>query len=624
MINFSSVVIKDFLNIKHREVRLDTPGLTLVVGKNGTGKSAQYSESLAWALFGQTIRPLTADEVIRKDQPSCQVAVLLNVEGQEYVVERKKSRGKAADLNVYVGGSEDEPPTHLFPSANMAEKQGKLERWLGLDFTAFTNSVVFGQGLAALFASSNLSDADRKAIFDRIYGLEEYDAALAAVLADHAVKGASLSLHKATVETTAKALAREQDELQKAAEAAGRWLENHEAEVAAKFETAKVATTELTRCVNSLEAAQQELGTKTCPAKVPAPGESEFKELLKEQRVVKESCKSKLDEVTINVKASQREFTTLGKALKTSTCPTCGQELKSAKVMEEREQELVGEITRLEECEADLRAAFNDVSVAVTEIEREVAGEEAVYRAALTSYMGQKEAYDKAVSAVSLAKVRLEGAQAAHDRANKDYGDAKVAENPFEAQVVERASRVETLEQALTVETEAMEKLDHEVKVLTFWKNGFGAKGIKGFLLETLLPEFNRSANDHLFALSDGSLSMEVKAFTTLKKGTTAERMTVNVINEKGAEVYNGNSGGERRRIDLAILLALQELVSKRATQSINFGVYDEVLDALDTDGIARVVDHLKKLSVGRPTFVISHSADMRQLFDDVVVLEGV
>ena len=91
MINFSSVVIKDFLNIKHREVRLDTPGLTLVVGKNGTGKSAQYSESLAWALFGQTIRPLTADEVIRKDQPSCKVAVLLNVEGQEYVVERKKS-----------------------------------------------------------------------------------------------------------------------------------------------------------------------------------------------------------------------------------------------------------------------------------------------------------------------------------------------------------------------------------------------------------------------------------------------------------------------------------------------------------------------------------------------------
>ena len=616
MIKFESVTLHNFLSVEDRHVKLDTPGLTLVVGKNGAGKSAQYSESLVWALFGTTIRPLAADEVIRKGADECRVEVAILVDGTPFLISREKTRGRAAVLNV----SSDEGT--LFPAANMADKQGQLEKWLGLDFTSFTNSVVFGQGLGALFASANLSDADRKAIFDKIYGLEDYDYALAALLGEYAQKTTALSLHKATTDNTTTALNREQEELQKAADAASRWFDNHQAEVSAKKAAEEAAGQELERCLTKYEEAMDIKRGTPCHVKVVVPPElQDFKDLLKEQRISRDSYKDKLDEVTISVKASQRELGALAKGLDNQTCPTCGQELQSKKAMEERVATLTEEIAELEAQARWRSQEFNDATGVVADIEKEAAALEASYKASLEEYMTQKEAFDKAESAVSLARVRMEAAERAHTLAVKTTQDVAKAENPFEEQVVERAERITKLQEALIMDEKLMADMEHEVKVLTFWKTGFGAKGIKGFILETLLPEFNTLANDHLFALSDGNLSMEVKAFTTLKKGTTAERMTVSVLNEKGAEVYNGNSGGEKRRIDLAILLALQELVARRASQSINFGVYDEVLDALDEDGLTRVISHLKKLSVDRPTFVISHSDAAKALVDDVVTV---
>ena len=158
---------------------------------------------------------------------------------------------------------------------------------------------------------------------------------------------------------------------------------------------------------------------------------------------------------------------------------------------------------------------------------------------------------------------------------------------------------------------EMFDKAERALAIADFWVAGFGPKGIKAFVIEGMLPGLNVLINEHLAALSDGVLSAEVSATTALKKGGAAERLSVNVRHAAGAPTYSGNSGGERRRIDLAILLGLQDLVGSRAKRAINFAVYDEVLDALDDD--------LRARSAGRPTYVISHATSSRALIDDIV-----
>lgn len=157
-----------------------------------------------------------------------------------------------------------------------------------------------------------------------------------------------------------------------------------------------------------------------------------------------------------------------------------------------------------------------------------------------------------------------------------------------------------------------------KLAIAKFWVEAFGPKGIKAYVIENVLPLLNSKLAEHLAELSDGNITAEIKATTSLKKGGTAERLSVTVQNSDGAEVYGGNSGGERRRIDLAILLALQDVVAARAKKGISLAVFDEILDALDEAGISRAVDYLKVRSVDRPTYLISHTDAVKSLVENV------
>ena len=190
--------------------------------------------------------------------------------------------------------------------------------------------------------------------------------------------------------------------------------------------------------------------------------------------------------------------------------------------------------------------------------------------------------------------------------------------NPHLKQKADFIASIGEIESRLVDETRMLEAATRKLETAQFWVNAFGPKGIKAFIIETILPEFNLLVNTHLNALADG-LSVEIKAMTVHKKGTSSERMSIDVMNSRGADVYHGNSGGERRRIDLAVLLALQELVSRRATRPLNLAVFDEILGSLDEEGITRALDHLRIRAKKIPTFIIEHNSLAVGSVDDVV-----
>ena len=162
-----------------------------------------------------------------------------------------------------------------------------------------------------------------------------------------------------------------------------------------------------------------------------------------------------------------------------------------------------------------------------------------------------------------------------------------------------------------------------ELEVLSFWVEAFSQKGISSFIFETTLPELSSRANYYSTILTGGSISINILPTTLVKStGASKEKLNVVVSNSLGATSYEGCSEGEKRRVDLCLLLALQDLVSSRGTKTWDTAFFDEVFDTLDNTGISAVIDLLRTESPQKSIYLISHNNDLKNFFDSAIVVK--
>jgi len=174
---------------------------------------------------------------------------------------------------------------------------------------------------------------------------------------------------------------------------------------------------------------------------------------------------------------------------------------------------------------------------------------------------------------------------------------------------------VELAEQAVTQE-EARETFD-------FWVRGFGREGIRAALLHDFCRVFTDEVNSTLSQMRVG-MQAELSPATALKKkGEVRDRLDYRITTDAGDMAYQELSGGEKVRVDLASMLALNLIASRHfGIEQGLFGilVLDEVFSALDEDGV-EVVYQIINGFTARAMYVISHNAAMKSLFDSVIVV---
>lgn len=164
--------------------------------------------------------------------------------------------------------------------------------------------------------------------------------------------------------------------------------------------------------------------------------------------------------------------------------------------------------------------------------------------------------------------------------------------------------------------------LEHELPMLEFCVEAFGPKGIRSFIFENSLPFITERANYYSTYLTGGTIQIEISPTTTTKTtGSVKEKISVTATNSIGSEVYGSNSDGERRRVDVCIILALQDLIASRASKPWKLMIFDEIVDALDQTGIQNLLDMLKALAEDTAIYIISHSSDLKQYFDETILV---
>jgi DNA repair exonuclease SbcCD ATPase subunit len=149
---------------------------------------------------------------------------------------------------------------------------------------------------------------------------------------------------------------------------------------------------------------------------------------------------------------------------------------------------------------------------------------------------------------------------------------------------------------------------ENALKVLDACDKVLGMKGVRAHVLAAALAGLESVANGWLARLAGEGLRLVLKPYTETKKGTVQDALALQVEGAGGGKGYLASSGGERRRIDLALLLALADVASAAYSRPPGTLFADEVFDALDADGTARAVDVLEELSQDRCVVVLSHS----------------
>ena len=234
-----------------------------------------------------------------------------------------------------------------------------------------------------------------------------------------------------------------------------------------------------------------------------------------------------------------------------------------------------------------------------------------------------QEAFFEAKSQVKIKTKEIEQVeQRIADNAD-NLEKRKAAKNPYDDIIAKYQKDQETAQREIEEYQESIQDKLDEQTCLQFWQQAYSNQGIKSLILDDITPFLNKRVNKYLQKLTSGHIEVKFSTQTLLKSGETREKFSIDILNQDGGSEYIANSGGEKKRIDLCINLALQDLVASRSTKRINIAIWDEVFDALDETGIEKVIELLQELSEERSTIlVVSHNPHLQSYFTNSITIQ--
>ena len=593
------VEYENFMPFASAQIDFSVPGVTVVEGEilnvpgcenNGAGKSCCL-EGPVWAFYGRCIREkYKGDDVVALGSTGgCRVRVNLVGGDQPVVVERFRKHPLHKDRVYLLVGKN---ATYTDSPGTNTETELKIEELLGMSFMTFVNTVAFGarEDIKGFFSAS---DADRKAILENVLGLALY--ADAEVIARKRLKILVGKLNvlssefttleqRATEKQEVVARFREQAESNDAALALAELkLRAKQTGDAVKKSSAVVAKikAELTQVAAQFQIKQ---GAFTDAFKTYSDAKGALQQEIGD-------LKGEIGKVVGQVQSLKVRKAKLVKS-SGAECPQCGQEIKPAHV-KSASVALEAEIAKLEhsltcfDMEVDQRKNKVEALTAPVAPDNEAVTEKKLQCNQAAS------ALEKHMAVEVEAKRQLVKAQADYDASTQQLDALEAEANALTTEAAGKHAEYDLLNQ--------------DAAKLEFWVTGFGNQGLKSYLIEAEIPEINKNATGfvHRF-LGNGAY---VRLSATKQNKTNAvvkDELTVQGVIPGMTRTYAGASKGQKRRMDLAILLGFWRVTSSRASKRFNQLFFDELFDGLDRTGSESVVELLRELAEDRPVIVVS------------------
>lgn len=619
---FAELNIENFLVLTSAKVSLADRGLVLVQGvnnadssanSNGSGKSS-LADALCWAIYGVTARGESGDAVVNnKVGKGTRVEVVIddNMTTYRIVRHRKHKTGKNA-LHVFM----DDGITGEKDLTKGTDKltQEVVDKIIGASLDVFTGSIYAGQ--EKMPDLPNMTDKMLKLLIEEAAGINALEEAYKRARENQNAAKTDVSAVQYEITNLQHAADNFRRQLADTIQMEVDWESNRQNQIKAladrvrdqlvpeaKKLAAEAPQSEIDRLTNEIA---------TIDAKIASVGQEQVQ----------------LDALARNVMTAERDVTIKQMAEQTAAasvrafedkiksldhkigcpCDECGRpltanEMQTAKDaaqrgLQEATQKRVAATIAAEDAENSLHAAkqaHERFKRGMTDLSAEVAQRSALeaQRAVLT----QKEQRRQQIVA-----------QAQNDM--ETIKRLKAETSPFAGKVQAIQKQIGVIEHDIRLKQTELSIKERRLALETEVVRVFSPAGVRARVLDEVTPYLNAQTSKYLSILSDGNITAEWSTLTMNKSGEMKERFAIDVSSVSSSQTFKGLSGGEKRKVRVATALALQDLVSTRATKPIDLFIGDEIDHALDASGLERLMVILDEKSRERGTvMVISHNS---------------
>ena len=600
-LKFLHLSIENFLSLGNVELDLNDLGYTLINGinnnptdnatSNGVGKSAIF-DALVWALTGETVKGISRNISNIHAEGGAGVCITFSVDNTEYKICRYKDHKKfGTNLLIYINGEDKS-------GKGIRDSEKLLAEYLPDLTLQFIGSViVFGQKLPQRF--TNNTPSGRKDVLEKLsksdFMIEDIKnrlgnrkLALNQQIREVEDTLLSLSSKKSILQRQLNEKIEEQSNLKESAELLANMsqAENKVKELTHLIEETKLELAfdedQYNQAIQSRDLKQRELTEEMSALN------DKYTQILSE----KLTLVSQLDG---QVKALNLEINRL-KNIK-DVCPTCGQKLPNVHKVDTSDKEL--ERDRLKEEFNKAQDELNGINY------RKSKDGETIKKKYESALLEADNAYRQLAQQMASLKNFIRNTSNECDHWRDLYTTNKVKYESAEQYKETLKKTIENLNKEIK-EIEANEEvantskgslkssLDVVTKMISIATRDF-----RGFLLSNVINYINARAK---------SYSKDI--FGTDKIEFSLNGNSIDISYDD--KMYENLSGGEAQKVDIIINLSLRDMLCQFSNFSSNILVLDEITDALDALGCAKVIDVItKRLTDIESVFIITHRAEL-------------
>ena len=158
-----------------------------------------------------------------------------------------------------------------------------------------------------------------------------------------------------------------------------------------------------------------------------------------------------------------------------------------------------------------------------------------------------------------------------------------------------------------------LEEIENDIPYVDFWTYGYSPKGIPKSAISDVLPALNDRVAHWLQFLIDGKIELTFDA----ELNETIERNPT----DGDPFIYYVLSGGERRRLNLAVSQAFAYIMMLSSEVSPSLVFLDEVTTNIDPIGVVGVYNMILELAKEKQVFVTTHDHELLNLLSGNQVL---
>ena len=588
--NFRSIQDKVTLNVKSGLFSIEGINYTEINSTNGSGKSTLIS-ALFWALTGSSLtNEVLADEVVNlKTNKNCRVSVYITTDKDEIKITRvRKDTDAGNNLFLEINGQD-------LSCHKVADTQDRINKLIKIPFDLLRNTIIMTSGMDSAFSSltpqqriQTLESIRDYSVWERIRDEANKDSKeYNNQITKNTLEISNLTGSINTYKKLATDLRSEQinSQYNSNIEYFDTLIENNKKEKNKYEEQITAKKAEIDSFDNTT------IDTSEVVAKMSTIADEVNNIKLKIQQE-KNSIDKKLQAIDYDLKDVNRELDIIDKWFTNDTCPTCGKKLDrtETEINEKTIQKntfLNKKLQLSKDKEGISTQAVSDLEI---EAENKIAEKRIEYKALqdelekakalqqeksskFNVLQGELTALQRKVTDIELINKELAGKKEAYQaKIIKCEEDIKKYDN----EVVELESQVKTLD-------DSNKELESKKKLSDFYYKLLGAKGeLRPYLLNKDIAYLN---NQMQFYIGRFFKNTEV---SLLLNGASID---IKIQADGVIKSISSLSGGEKKRVDISIQLALYDLIQTVSQSRFNLLCLDEIESLLDPIGCEQLIE---------------------------------